>query len=163
MSKINVLGIVAGHVRTLKDDTTGRYDPIDFLLFFVSPAAVAATLLLTYGRLDGALVATIATSLSVFAALLFNLLLLVYEATRRNERRKDKSPKSGEFLMQLSDNTSFAILVAVTSLVTVVTLVFVSQVPPAALVFSGAIYFLVTLFTLTLLMILKRIHVLLKM
>ena len=164
MSKINIFGIVIGHVRTLKDHSTGNYEPIDFVLFFGIPVAITGSLLFTYGSLRQDLITIIATSLSIFAALLFNLLLLVYDATRRIERQKECSEDTrGEFLRQLADNISFAVLVAVAAVVVVITLMFVIHVSTASLVVSGFIYFLITLFTLTLLMILRRIHVLLKM
>lgn len=155
---------MAGHIRTLKDHSTGNYEPIDFVLFFGVPVAVAASLVFTYGSLRQNLVTVIATSLSIFAALLFNLLLLVYDATRRSEGRTESSEGTREeFLRQLADNISFAVLVAVAAVVVVITLMFVIEISTASLVVSSLIYFFITLFTLTLLMILRRIHVLLKM
>ena len=164
MSKINVLGIVIDHLKTLKDHSTGDYELFDFVLFFGVPAIVTVLLLVSYGSLAERLITVIATSLSIFAALLFNLLLLVYDAARRTEGDlKSLDDTRRQFLRQLADNISFAVLVAVAAVVAVIILMFVFLGHTAALIVSGFIYFLITLFTLTLLMILKRIHTLLNM
>lgn len=162
LDKINVSKIVLDHVSTLTDYSTGEYRAADFLLFFGMPVAIAGLLVYFYGNLRPNLITIVATSLSIFAALLFNLLLLVYDAMGKSEgligvanglRRR--------FLREVFSNISFAILVAIGAIISVLTLVLVSGTALASYVFSAVIYYLVTLFLLTLLMLLKRVHVLL--
>ena len=73
-------GIVLDHVGTWRDYSTEKYRPSDFLLFLGVPVAIAGVLVYFYGNLRPNLITIVATSLSIFAALLFNLLLLVYDA-----------------------------------------------------------------------------------
>ena len=163
LGKVNVTGIVLDHLGTLRDHSTCKYHRADFLLFFGVPAVVTGVLLYSYGDLKPNLVTIVATSLSVFAALLFNLLLLVYDAVRKSESvAAAHDDLREEFLRQVASNISFAILVAVATIVSVLALVFVNRVSSVAHIVSGIIYFLVTLFLLTLLMVLKRVHALLS-
>ena len=162
VDKVDISRILIDHFKTLKDYSTDRYSRADFVLFLGGPAAVAALLLAFYGKLGSSLVTVFVTSLSIFAALLFNLLLLVYDAMRKAES-EDAGPAGlrGKFLRQIASNISFAILVAVVAIVSVLVLMFVGRIPNAVSVVSGLVYFLVTLFMLTLLMVLKRVHILL--
>ena len=109
------------------------------------------------------MIAIVATSLSIFAALLFNLLLLIYDVTGRsagsiggtNRLRQD-------VLSEVFSNISFAILVAMVAIISVLILLMVDGSPPAERALSAITYYLVTLFLLTLLMLLKRVHTLLQ-
>ena len=112
MDKIDVSKIIRDHVKTWSDDSTGKYHLPDFLLFLGCPAIVTVALLYIYGILRPSLVAIVATSLSVFAALLFNLLLLVYDA---KIKAGQADTLRSEFLRQVSTNVSFSIFVAVIS------------------------------------------------
>ena len=161
--KVNVFGIVLDHVGTWRDYSTGKYRPTDFLLFLGVPVAIAGVLVYFYGNLRPNLITIVATSLSIFAALLFNLLLLVYDAMGKSEGPNGDSNKlRRRFLREVFSNISFAILVAIGAIVSVLTLVLVNCSSAAEYVFSAIIYYLVSLFLLTLLMLLKRVHVLLS-
>ena len=103
------------------------------------------------------LVTIVATVLSIFAALLFNVLMLVYDALGK----KNPNQQRLKFLRELANNISFAILVAMATIVSVLASIIASSGSPPVAVASGLTYFLATMFLLTLLMILKRTHVLL--
>lgn len=157
LSKVNIIVIVSDHVRTLKDDATGRYHWSDFVWFLGFPLATMGGLLYFYGNLDQGLVTIVATVLSIFAALLFNVLMLVYDALGK----KNPNQQRLKFLRELANNISFAILVAMATIVSVLASIIASSGSPPVAVASGLTYFLATMFLLTLLMILKRTHVLL--
>lgn len=161
LDKVNVTRIVIDHFSTLRDHSTQRYRPADFLLFFGAPGVVTGALVYFYGNLQPNLISIVATSLTIFAALLFNLLLIVYDAMGKSaDTNSVGSVLRHSFLREVSSNISFAILVAILSIVGVFSLVLVTCCHLAKCVLSGVIYFLVTLFLLTLLMLLKRVHIL---
>ena len=159
--KINISRIVRDHVSTLRDYHTKRYRPSDFFLFFGFPAVVAAIVLYFCGVLGSSLITIVATSLSIFAALLFNLLLLTYDAIRKTNDTGSSDTLRRDFLRELFSNISFAIFVAIIAIVLVLVLVLLDKATVAQNVFSFFIYYLVSVFVLTLLMVLKRMHVLL--
>ncbi len=159
--KINVSGIVRDHVRTLKDYAANRVSAGDILLFFVLPALVSLLMVLVlHFSLDGAAINVLITSLSVFSALLFNLLILIYDLLRKERAAKPHSALRIQFLDQISANISFSILVAVLAIALVLLLFIKVEFPPWTAALNLAINFLVINFILTLLMVLKRVHVL---
>ena len=163
LDKVNVIGIVLDHVGTWRDYSTGRYRLTDFLLFLGVPIAIAGVLVYFYGNLRPNLITIVATSLSIFAALLFNLLLLVYDAMGKSRDPNENSDKlRRRFLRDVFSNISFAILVAIGAIVLVLALLLVNCCSAAEHIFSAIIYYLVALFLLTLLMLLKRVHILLR-
>ena len=163
LDKVNVLRIVVDHIGTLRDYSTKKYRFSDFLLFFGVPLAIAGALVYSYGSLQPNLISIVATSLSIFAALLFNLLLLVYDVTEKSKGYREHSNGLRQrFLGEVFCNISFAILVAIGAIVSVLILVLANCSFLAARVLSFIIFYLVTLFLLTLLMLLKRVHVLLR-
>ena len=163
LDKVNVTRIVTDHIATLKDYATQRYRPTDFVLFFGVPAILTGVLVYFYGTLQPHLTTIVATSLTVFAALLFNLLLIVYDAISKSTPDNSRSAQlKHSFLREVFSNISFAILLAILSIVAVLAFVFLAQVQIAASLLSGVTYFLVSLFLLTLLMLLKRVHVLIS-
>ena len=162
--KINITKIIVDHISTFKDQSTKTYRKSDFVLFFGLPTIVTGVLIYYYGNLSEELIAVVATSLTIFTALLFNLLLLVYDAIGKSGSPQSASPYNAklreQFLREVFSNISFAILIAISSIVLVLALILVSSPRIADCVLSGAIFFLVTLFLLTLLMLLKRVHIL---
>ena len=161
LDKVNVTRILVDHLSTLKHHSTKRYRPADFILFFGVPGIVTGVLVYFYGNLQPTVVSIVATSLTIFAALLFNLLLMVYDAMgKSDDSNRDSFELRQSFLKEVFSNISFAILVALVSIIMVLTFVLVACSNLAERILSGVIYFLVTLFLLTLLMLLKRVHIL---
>lgn len=161
--KINVYRIVQDHFRTLRDYGTGAYSKGDIFIFFVVPALVAAAAVAFGLNVPRAIGTLLVTALSIFGALLFNLLLLLYDIVRRAESGPQKAELRLHFLRQLYSNISFSILLAVLTLV--VLLVSFLGLGPTWV--GGTLDFLTcylaALFLLTLFMVLKRMHILLSM
>jgi len=161
LSKINVWRIVRDHVATLRDDRTGTLMWQDLALFFGVPLLVAASLVVLGVAMDEAAVNVLATSLSVFAALLFNLLLLVYDAARKEEGVNPANPSRLKFLKEIYANISFCILVATLSVLALLMTLLKAETQVVRYAFHVPTYYLVSTFVLTLLMVLKRAHLLL--
>ncbi len=166
LDKVNITKIVRDHLGTFKDNSTGRYRPLDFLLFFLVPLFVAVGFVGLLGSLPTNLVGVIATSLSIFTALLLNLLLLAYNIARNSESPRDERVQEMKenLFHEIFSNIAFAVLVALVTVVSV--LVFGAMNECASLLvsnmLSSVIYYLGTLFLLTLLMLLKRVYTLLS-
>ena len=142
---------------------------------------MALLLTVLIGRVSATLVSVMTTSLAISTALLFCVLVLVYEAIgRAREGARRENSKMVRFLMEITSNISFAILLSIVSVLALLVVallegsvgtpsidgggsvrrqVFTVMVDIA----SAVVYFLVPSFFLTLLMLLKRMHVLLKM
>lgn len=162
ISKINVTNIFKDHISTLKDYHTGKYLKSDFILFFAVPLVVAILVFIFLGEISDTAVVVLATSLSIFAALLFNLLLLVYDSIRKEEKQSIEDKPRLLLLKQIFYNISFGILISV---LTIILLILFSQNLYFCIlqkIISFLAYYLITLFILTLLMILKRTHILIS-
>lgn len=166
-SKFNIWSIVCDHFGTFRRYSTtttaqGQLHIWDFVLFLGIPGALAPIVAVFYGSLATALVPTVGTFLAIFAALLFNLLLLAYDLIRRSERAAYETAEIRKRLLrEIVSNISFAVLVAISAIVLLLVLLLVEGCLWATYALSVAIYYLVPLFVLTLFMLLKRVYSLL--
>lgn len=167
-TKIDVTGIVQAHADTLTDERTRARAPEDIVLFVGVPAITASALVVFGARLTPDGVNVLITALSVFAGLLFNLLVLAHAlragGTARTERER-------RFLRAINVNLEYAILVSLVTIAVCLLTVFAPAqtvrviAGDAAAVrqvvgwVSGLIAFCTIHFLLTLLMVLKRMHV----
>jgi len=164
LSKIDTTKIIRDHIATLRDDATGKGMLSDYVLFFGTPLIPAIVLTFPIRLvLDLGAITVLVTSLSIFAALLFNLLLLIYDVVTKEERQIEDAPHSkAEFLRQIYSNVSFSILVSIMAVIVLLLSYFVSLESNFRLFLNAAAIYLLALFLLTLLMVLKRVHILLS-
>lgn len=159
-TKIDVRQIVADHWHTLRDYGRNRQSPADVGLFVVLPVALALGGGLLGFVLSGAAVGVIITALAVFAGLLFNLLLLAHGIIRR----ADTAPHFADerkLLEEVYSNIAYAILAAITCIVVLLGS-FIERPDWVPRAISAVGLAVLAHFLLTLLMILKRVHVLLS-
>ena len=166
ISKINILKIIVDHFETHKNYTNGKTNISELILFYVLPIAVALYLVLTGIYFKESIVDILITSFSIFTALLFNLLLLVFDIIRRNsdnngneDQRKVKLKNT--LLKQVYSNISYSILISIISLLLLLFLQVVSNEVVCKII-NFVVFFMALNFILTLLQILKRIHILLS-
>lgn len=170
MEKINPAIIIRDHVHTLKNYASDKYSFPDFLVFLILPLGIAGGLAYLHPKTDknpneifnDNVVEILVTSLSVFAALLFNLLLLVYDIVKKANRSEPFAELKTRFLREINANVSYSIFVAMVAVV--ILLISLIGTPNRALQITIAfsVYFLIANFILTLFMILRRIHILLS-
>ena len=164
--KVNIAKIVVGHLNTLTTHSTGKKRKSDLVLFFVAPFGVGVGIVVTYGSLGQNLIGPLVTSLAVFTALLLNLLVLTYGIARNSKPRLDAGvdKMKGDLIREIFSNIAFTVLIALTTVVAVLTLGALDNctwpIVPKAL--SLIVYYMGTLFLLTLLMLLKRTYALLS-
>lgn len=186
--RISVKHIVFSHLRTLSDANSNSVNASDIWLFFGTPALITVLLMILFGlNVNSELGNALFTGLAIFAGLLFNLLVLVYDIVSREDRnfnteeprRRNRRVRT---LREVFDNVSYAILVALA----IVFLIGVLNLAFNTGLFSGNItwvcnrvailcrynvgkwlldFLILTLsinFVLTLLMVLRRVHLLLS-
>jgi len=157
-SKIDVFDIIRDHCKTLSNYNTKRILWGDVVSLFFIPLILAVIFFYLNVVIIEGLRNLLVTSLSIFAALLFNLLLLIYDIVKKGS---SKDTLKNDFLEEIYKNISFTILL---SIITVIFLVFATLLPQNT-IFSRIIdslsAYLIIVFVLTLLMILKRVHILL--
>lgn len=162
-SKINVLEIFTSHLRTLKNYKQSSYSRADITVFFVFPLIFSSAVVFSGFKLDKDLVGVLINVFAILAGFLFNLLVLVYEVTSRAVRvgnTVQQNNLSLDKLEEISSNVSFEVSLAIINvLLLAASSAFLEGVPNV--VFSLIIFYLVTLFTLTLFMVVKRVHKLL--
>ena len=83
--KISLVNIIKYHISTLRNNKTRKISYLDITLFFILPFAISDFIVYAGISLNDALVNALITSLSIFSALLFNLLLLVYDISEKNQ------------------------------------------------------------------------------
>lgn len=168
MRKINVLDIIWHHVDTLRDYSTGRLSWSDVTTFFGIPLAVSLTgYLLRWGLYVDALNALLA-AFAIFAGLLLNLLLLIYTFSSDTLHPSALAKVRIRFVRELHDNIAYAVIVSI--LIVVVALIAVAQLniesprssEPTGPIFTFLLVYLTVNFVLTLLMVLRRIHTMLR-
>jgi hypothetical protein len=168
MNKINVFRIIKCHFETLRDHSTGKLSWADVAFFFLLP--LAAALIgwhYGWGLYVDALNALIG-AFTIFAGLLLNLLILIYTFSAATSHSNVLARTKTRFVKELHDNIAFSVLVSIS--IVIATLVGVAQLKmkdPQNPVHTGPILtfiliYLTANFVLTLLMILKRIHILLS-
>lgn len=165
LNKINIAGIIIGHLNTLVDARSGKRSIKDITLFYVSPV-IAACLYWWAGQvMKPEMTDTLVTAGAIFTGLLLSLLVLVYDQrSKLKECHDDTSVSIKTGLQELFYNISYATVISVA-------LVFMSFMHKMVYVESGGIgeltgpilIFLGVNFLLTILMILKRINIILTM
>jgi len=188
-SKINVLGILKQHFRSLSDNS--KVEPnisvTDLILFLAMPLIVAVAAVAFNFNLSQQLSSLLVNFGSILTALLLSVLVLVYDQEHKLAAREEalsvdqRDVKSAQFviwrelLVELYSNICYAIVVAIFLVLTC----FIhgvlsgwavsSNVPhfgdlafyPAQIVFAPIALFLAINLVLTVLMIVKRFHKLL--
>ena len=166
--KINIFDICRDHINTLRNFDTKKVSIGDLVLFFVIPLPIGAGAVWVHGSMKNTEVTVLVTAFSIFTALLFNLLLLTFDLISKTDGSSDDFMIRLKMLLlqQTYNNISFCILVAITAIGLLLIYLLDSRlgfsIDQVEYVISFGVYYLTTLFLLTLLMILKRVHILLS-
>jgi membrane-associated HD superfamily phosphohydrolase len=157
-SKINFTIIIKDHWQTLRNYGDSKSSIGDFFLFVLFPLIFSGALVYFKVTLNKDLVNTLVTALSVFAALLFNLLMLIYDIIKKgNDGDPEKQLKS-IFLRQTYSNISYAILISFFTIIVLLTFFIFQENKIATSIISFISITLLSNFLLTGLMVLKRVH-----
>jgi len=166
MNKINVLRIVFDHFGTLRDYQTGKLSISDIVVFFLIPLAGASVCAYFRVAFDKDALIAVLTAFSIFAGLLFSLLLLVFTLTEKNDAQSMLFAVRKQLIGELYENISFSVLVSIGVVTLAIVAATASRTHPDQGTGRAATFLLVLLmanFILTILMILKRMHALLTL
>lgn len=178
LTKVNIILIVKHHYGTFRSMRTERPSVGDWTVQVALPAlAGVAIVCLLDITISQDLASIIITSLSIFAALLLNLLLLIYTVVRQRpteppdgvtelsdaDRRRHRLRV--RFLKEIYANISYGILLSVVIILVLVGLSVVNpdgaSVAVAVRILSTVAWFGTIQFLAVLLMVLKRVYSLL--
>jgi len=172
MTKINLWRLISDHLHTLVDYPNTRLSVGDAVLFFGSPVALGAVCAaLGFGFKADVLIGLL-TAFSIFAGLLLNLLVLVFSYTQSAFENPNPPDTTAlirrRVVREIHANVSFAILISLAVVVVAtVALWVVRHYEGSAPRETGMVptFLLVTLaanFILTMMMVLKRMHLLIS-
>lgn len=169
LQRINIFSIIKDHFGTLKSlNQKSKYiNGKDFLLFLIFPVIFAFFLAykdFNFKEQLGNLIAAI----SIFGGFLFNLLAIIYsqlDSIKKDAKKEDNKLKS-KFVKEIHINISFCIVlsifIVISLLLTTIDIPTFSYDWLVTKIIIGINYFLMTLFLLTLIMVLNRVYILLN-
>lgn len=170
MDKIRFGGVIAAHLRTLKNAGSGLYRPADFITFFFLPAAAALLAVIPGTKagdgLDASLVLFAGLNGVAMVSALALLLRLANEADAQACSPGSNSETRRRLIRETHANVSYALLVAVLLGAVALTRAALGDSAgdgPAAFARPAATFasaFLAANLSLTLLMVLRRVNVL---
>lgn len=177
-SKINVCNIIFGHMNTLKDASSSKFSFVDAFTFFIVPLVFLALAFVSDFKLNDSLISLLVNFGAIFTALLLSVLVLVYDQSsklsERNERNKVPFYAIKKSLLdQLYYNICYSIVLALS----LIFMCFLESITRGKLldlayfngpkidinmyVFTPIVVFISVHLILTIIMIVKRMHVLL--
>lgn len=167
LAKVNVFRIVKDHVSTLKNYGASKVSTSDIVIFFILPLAASGCMVFVFDmELDSDLANLLITVFSIFAGLLFNLQVLMFDAIGKVSstenlpsgiNQKNSFRRRMILLESVSFNISFEVLLCLLGvLLLAISTLFKGSI--ASSIFSTASFYVVILFSLTLAMVLRRVH-----
>jgi hypothetical protein len=163
-TKVDVTPIFRGYISTFKAYRSNSYSWGDVLFFLVVPFLIACLFVFLKVTVTQELSHLLLGLYSIFAGLFFGLQLFIFEIISKivelNLTLKSSKLRIKKF-EYIAKNISFEILICVLGLL-ILFLTELFTVKPLNIFFSGLSFYLLTVFVLGLLVIVKGIHILLE-
>lgn len=156
LSKINIQKIINHHLNSLKNDNTGKAEFGDYLVFLILPILIASALIYFQVLLGTEATSIIITTLAILVGLLFNAIIIIFDIVKRDASKRIKN----KILKELLANISFVILLSIFAIL--FTLITFIKHDYLTLIATWILYFLLSVFLFTVLMIMKRMYILFK-
>ncbi len=164
-SKFSIIDILRDELSTLRDFSSGNLSKIDIFVNLFFPAMLSI-MFVSFDRLiSGSMINSILTAFSVFAALLLNLMILVYTIVSRENSKSEETKKDKLKLMLLKEtytNIQFSVLMSVFIIICLLLILFLPSSKYINVTLSLLIYYFIFVFIFTILMVLKRTHIVMK-
>ena len=156
--KFDITEVVIDHLNTLRDYRNGKISALDIAVTFFAPLIVSIWAVPFFGMSYHNQEGNIIIALSVFAALLFNLMILILD------KNKNTSELEQSQLNEIYYNISYCILVALfdIALLLLLSIINTSSIEIVLCTIRFLSFFLLLNFFLTMLLILKRMHKVIK-
>lgn len=176
-SKINVSDILKGHFKTLKNADTNKTSIQDIITFIITPIIISIMFVWLNHPFSNELISLLVNFGSIFTALLLSVLVLVYEQENKLDERNKSNPLPSYdakkvLLSELYYNICYSmiislLLVLICLIETIIRnkcfLFFAAKIDVCLYAISPVIMFLAIHLILTIVMIIKRMHVLLTL
>lgn len=165
--KISPIVIVKGMINIFHD-SKGKTLKSDYFIFFDVPSIIAIIAFILVKSFNTDTVMALLTSFSIFVALLLNLLVVLFAVNKDVNTQKAQNKAEPyhfkdriKYLKELHDSICFGILVSFT-IVILLGIYSINFFPGSALnpIIILIIYYISTMFILTMLVVLKRMHIL---
>lgn len=154
LKKVNITSILSSHFDTLKNDNTKKADFDDYFTFLFLPVLVAGLLIYFKLFLTDNAINILITTLSIIVGLLFNVIVIIFDIVKRDNSKNIKN----RVLEQLLSNISYTILISIIAIIcTLITYFDYCWIKMGA---NFIVYFILTHYLMTVLMILKRMYLL---
>ena len=161
--KIRVAKIISRHFSTFKNDNKDHISPYDYITFLIVPLITAILITFKF-KIMIEDISVLLTVFSIFAALLFNFLMLIIQAKdnailkEQNPKYKFDKDKYMQCINQTYYNVSFANLLSVFIIILLwITSILTCTEGIVYEIIITTIWFSMIMFFLDLIMILKRI------
>lgn len=148
--KIDISKIVENHFATLQNANSKKAAFDDYLTFLIVPLIVTSVLLYFKAFFSTDALNIVISTLSILVGLLFNVVVLIFDIIKRDSSNKIKNI----VLKQILSNIAFTILISIIAIIFTL-LTFINNFY-CKIIFNSILFFLLTNFGLTVLMILKR-------
>lgn len=176
-SKINVSDIFKGHFKTLKNADTNNSSGQDIFTFIIAPTIMSIAFVWLNHPFSNELISLLVNFGSIFTALLLSVLVLVYEQENKLDERNKSNPLPSydakkTLLLELYYNICYSMIISLflvlmclieTIIQNKCFLLFSVKIDICLYAISPVIMFLAIHLILTIVMIIKRMHVLLTL
>ena len=161
-TKFSFYRIIKDHIGTLYnyDNHAKKIDLLSIFIDLILPLIIAALFIYFKIIIIAREFTVILTAFSVFAALLLNLMILIYSIMNKEKDKEEKKQNNLklELLKETYENIQFTVLSSVIIILFILIMLFVPFNIYLAFALSFIIYYFIFTFIFTLFMILKRTH-----
>lgn len=165
MSRINIFKIVISHICTFRNIKKGRVDYLALTFMLLLPAIISTILVFDNIADIRSHISDLLTFVSITGGFLFNLLALIHVVIEKVNSTESGNIVKKKYAKEIHSNISFGILVAIISTIVLILYSFPTPFKGIELLSVNTsqwfIYFTLLVFTLNLLLILKRIFTIL--
>ncbi len=168
IEKTNIIEIISSHLNTFKHSNEKNKLDKSELFFFLGFPLIISLLLTIKIKVSVNSVNIIITAFSIFAGLLFNLLLLLFDIVRKSKIAKETYNNLNKYNLNLTlikeTYLNIAFCICLSLIIVTFAFLFIFGIFNKIILFilSLIIYYLIIVFILTLLMVLKRFSSLLS-
>lgn len=163
-SKINFIGLIRDHFATMRNDRTQKLSKTDIIEAYLLPIIFSAILLYFKFTLAESILNYLITSFSIFVGLLINVLVLIYSISiddkNMNPQKSNDLSSADTLIKEIFINISYSIIISSFCVVFSILCIIANDFQKPFI--TSIIIFLSINFFWTLLMILKRLHILMK-
>ncbi|QOY51396.1 hypothetical protein [Candidatus Sulfurimonas baltica] len=176
--KMNILDIVKNNFKTFVDARSGKIIKKDITVFIIIPLIISILVLYSGFSLGKENSNIFLTAFSIFSALLFNMLFILFDIISKTVKENDQSTETRrlkvKLLKETFTNISFTVLLSVGIVISLLFFVIFIDHKDMELfdilqykitlngIVSLIVIYLITMFSMSFLMVLKRIDILLS-